>query len=247
MASNDKVYIKVIMLGDYGAGKTSLMERFIHNKYRKQYKATIGADFLTKEFRIDNQEIIAQIWDTAGAERYQSLGAAFYRGADAVVLIYDVSNQKSFEYIPNAKQRFELQMMGYDMNTFPMLLLANKCDLFGDKQWKEKCKWNFIADSEVLVYGYCRNVLVDIPMDIINLCYKYFGEIRSGGKYAQAFDNMIFHETSAKNGTNVHKAFEEIIRVACDRHKRITEPIYMSSLNNYQEKTDNSAPRNCCG
>ena len=62
-------------------GKTSLMNQFVHKRFSNQYKATIGADFLTKEIMIDDKLVTLQIWDTAGQERFQSLGVAFYRGA----------------------------------------------------------------------------------------------------------------------------------------------------------------------
>jgi Ras family len=62
-------------------GKTSLMNQFVHKRFSNQYKATIGADFLTKEIMIEDKLVTLQIWDTAGQERFQSLGVAFYRGA----------------------------------------------------------------------------------------------------------------------------------------------------------------------
>ncbi|KAH2036608.1 hypothetical protein KXW85_002061 [Aspergillus fumigatus] len=93
MASRKKVLLKVIILGDSGVGKTSLMNQYVNKKFSASYKATIGADFLTKEVLVDDR----LIWDTAGQERFQSLGVAFYRGADCCVLVYDVNNSKSFE------------------------------------------------------------------------------------------------------------------------------------------------------
>lgn len=71
-------------------GKTSLMERYVEHRFSQQYKATIGADFFPKDVIIDDKAVNLQIWDTAGQERYQSLGSAFYRGADACVLVYVV-------------------------------------------------------------------------------------------------------------------------------------------------------------
>merc|ERR1712167_311499 len=96
MAARKKVLLKVIILGDSGVGKTSLMNQYVNKKFSKQYKATIGADFLTKEVLIDDKLITMQIWDTAGQERFQSLGVAFYRGADCCVLVYDVNMAKTF-------------------------------------------------------------------------------------------------------------------------------------------------------
>src|SRR5580765_3891865 len=99
MASRKKVLLKVIILGDSGVGKTSLMNQYVNKKFSNQYKATIGADFLTKEVMVEDRIVtmqvmythlyfnpitlclkvfsLPQIWDTAGQERFQSLGVAF--------------------------------------------------------------------------------------------------------------------------------------------------------------------------
>ncbi|RHZ39743.1 hypothetical protein DYB26_007868 [Aphanomyces astaci] len=74
MAHRKKVLLKVIILGDSGVGKTSLMNQYVNQKFTNQYKATIGADFLTKEIMSDEKLVTMQIWDTAGQERFQSLG-----------------------------------------------------------------------------------------------------------------------------------------------------------------------------
>ncbi|RQM25260.1 hypothetical protein B5M09_006446 [Aphanomyces astaci] len=74
MAHRKKVLLKVIILGDSGVGKTSLMNQYVNQRFTNQYKATIGADFLTKEIMSDEKLVTMQIWDTAGQERFQSLG-----------------------------------------------------------------------------------------------------------------------------------------------------------------------------
>ncbi|UKZ46272.1 hypothetical protein TrVGV298_000473 [Trichoderma virens] len=84
---NKKVLLKVIILGDSGVGKTSLMNQYVNKKFSASYKATIGADFLTREVLVDDRQVTMQLWDTAGQERFQSLGVAFYRGADCCVLV----------------------------------------------------------------------------------------------------------------------------------------------------------------
>mmetsp|Transcript_3786 Transcript_3786/g.13387 ORF Transcript_3786/g.13387 Transcript_3786/m.13387 type:complete len:229 (+) Transcript_3786:46-732(+) len=101
-----KILLKVILLGDSGVGKTSLMSKFVNHKFDGVYKATIGADFLTKEMRIGKKTVTMQIWDTAGQERYESLGGAFYRGADACVLLFDVNRQETFARVGWWKEKF---------------------------------------------------------------------------------------------------------------------------------------------
>lgn len=98
------------------------MGQFVSHKFSNQYKATIGADFLTKEVQIDDRlvtmqvciyaqiriiyDIFHQIWDTAGQERFQSLGVAFYRGADCCVLVYDVTSANSFRSLDSWRDEF---------------------------------------------------------------------------------------------------------------------------------------------
>jgi len=93
--SLDRTLLKVILLGDSGVGKSSIMNQYVHEKFTAEYKATIGADFLTKHLIIDDKPITMQIWDTAGQERFQSLGVAFYRGADCCALVFDVNDEKN--------------------------------------------------------------------------------------------------------------------------------------------------------
>merc|ERR1712132_13889 len=122
-STRKKVLLKVIILGDSSVGKTSLMNMYVNRKFNNQYKATIGADFLTKEVMVDHNGdhrlVTMQIWDTAGQERFQSLGVAFYRGADACILVYDVCNLKSFQQLDSWREEFLIQAMPRDPENFP--------------------------------------------------------------------------------------------------------------------------------
>jgi len=129
MASRKKVLLKVIILGDSGVGKTSLMNQYVNKKFSNQYKATIGADFLTKEVFVDDRQVTMQIWDTAGQERFQSLGVAFYRGADCCVLVYDVTAPNSFKSLDAWRDEFLIQASPRDPENFPFIVIGNKVDL----------------------------------------------------------------------------------------------------------------------
>jgi Ras-related protein Rab-7A len=131
MASRKRTLLKVIILGDSGVGKTSLMNQYVSKKFSNQYKATIGADFLTKEVQVDDRLVTMQIWDTAGQERFQSLGVAFYRGADCCVLVYDVNVAKTFENLDNWRDEFLIQASPSDPDNFPFVVLGNKIDVEG--------------------------------------------------------------------------------------------------------------------
>jgi len=128
-SSRKKVLLKVIILGDSGVGKTLLMNQYVNKKFNAQYKATIGADFLTKEVTVDDRLVTMQIWDTAGQERFQSLGVAFYRGADSCVLVFDVVQPKTFDNLDSWRDEFLIQAGPRDPDNFPFVVLGNKIDV----------------------------------------------------------------------------------------------------------------------
>merc|ERR1711865_882993 len=123
-----RTLLKVIVLGDSGTGKTSLMNQYVIKKFSNQYKATIGADFLTKEVQVDDRLVTMQIWDTAGQERFQSLGVAFYRGADCCVLVFDVNRSITFETLNHWREEFLIQASPSDVKNFPFIVLGNQVD-----------------------------------------------------------------------------------------------------------------------
>lgn len=125
-----KCFIKIVAIGDSGVGKTSLIQMFENAKFTESFKPTIGADFSNKEIRTSTGRIVTlQIWDTAGQERYQSLGTAFYRGADCCLLVYDLTNQQSFENVLMWKNNFLQKSMVTMPENFPFLVVGNKLDL----------------------------------------------------------------------------------------------------------------------
>jgi Ras-related protein Rab-7A len=127
-SARKKVLLKIILLGESGVGKTSLMDQYVNRKFSSAYKATIGADFLTKEVMIDEKLVTLQIWDTAGQERFQSLGVAFYRGADACILVYDITAEKSFEKLTTWRTEFLSQAHPPDPENFSFVVIGNKLD-----------------------------------------------------------------------------------------------------------------------
>ncbi|KAJ5629667.1 hypothetical protein N7528_003324 [Penicillium herquei] len=209
MASRKKVLLKVIILGDSGVGKTSLMNQYVrrpllsmrivaprslpilpapaeltfyifenekvNKKFSGSYKATIGADFLTKEVLVDDRLVTMQIWDTAGQERFQSLGVAFYRGADCCVLVYDVNNSKSFEALDSWRDEFLIQASPRDPESFPFVVIGNKIDVEENKR--------MISSKRAMTF-------------------------------CQSKGSIPYFETSAKEALNVEQAFEVIARSA---------------------------------
>ena len=116
---------KIVLAGPVEAGKTNLMVRFANDAFISTYKPTNGVDFLSKPFQDRDKNVTFQIWDTAGAQKFQSIAKVFYRGARVVVIVFDLSNQSSFEKISEffltAKQLSEVDTK--------FILVGNKLDL----------------------------------------------------------------------------------------------------------------------
>ncbi|XP_046637323.1 ras-related protein Rab-30-like isoform X1 [Daphnia pulicaria] len=95
-----KYLFKVVLIGNAGVGKTCLVRRFTQGIFPPGQGATIGVDFMIKTVEIDGLKIKLQIWDTAGQERFRSITQSYYRSAHALILVYDVSAQPTFDCLP---------------------------------------------------------------------------------------------------------------------------------------------------
>uniref|UniRef100_A0A6P6YKJ0 Ras-related protein Rab-6-like n=1 Tax=Dermatophagoides pteronyssinus TaxID=6956 RepID=A0A6P6YKJ0_DERPT len=92
---------RIVFLGEQGTGKTSVITRFMYDTFDQTYQATIGIDFLAKNFKHNDKTFKLQLWDTAGQERFHSLIPSYIRDCSAVVVVYDLTNRESFEAVDN--------------------------------------------------------------------------------------------------------------------------------------------------
>ena len=132
MEPEKKFIAKVILLGDASVGKTSLLNKYIKNEFSLNYKTTIGADFLTKTLQRENSLVNLQIWDTAGSEKFHSIGTGFYRNCEACILVFDLTNQDSFKNVEEWRKIFLKNYTPPDENKFPFALFCNKNDMTSD-------------------------------------------------------------------------------------------------------------------
>ncbi len=121
--------LKVVLVGDAGVGKTSLFENFTNPIYpTTSYNPTIGVDFGNKTIVVQSKKIKIQIWDTAGQERFRSITHNYYRGADIVILIFDLTNMESFNNV-NMWYKLIKDIVKSDEKPYKYILIGNKCDL----------------------------------------------------------------------------------------------------------------------
>ena len=121
-----KKSISIIIIGDGGVGKTSLLKCYDGKEFTNQHVRTVGVDAVRKQKQIDGVDFQARIWDTAGQERFKNLTQQFYRQADGIIVAFDLSNEESFK---NVKQWIQSIYKNCDADALPKLLCGNKCDL----------------------------------------------------------------------------------------------------------------------
>lgn len=131
-------FLKVVLLGDGGVGKSSLIQRFVSNKFDPSLFHTIGVEFLNKDLEVDGERYTLQIWDTAGQERFKSLRTPFYRGSDCCLLTYAIDDPQSFQNIAMWKKEFLYYADVKDPENFPFVVLGNKSDLVHERKVVEE-------------------------------------------------------------------------------------------------------------
>jgi len=117
--------IKLLLIGDSGVGKSCLLLRFCEDSFTPSFITTIGIDFKIRTVDIDGKKIKLQIWDTAGQERFRTITTAYYRGAMGILLVYDVTDEKSFMSIRN----WIANVDQFAQDSVNRILIGNKCDM----------------------------------------------------------------------------------------------------------------------
>lgn len=124
---------KIIVVGESGVGKTSVINRYVHGFFSKMYKSTIGVDFALKEVDVDDNHVKLQLWDIAGQERYNTLTHIYYRSAVGAIVVFDLSKEETFNKVNHWKKDIDEKVFlddgGENERSIPCILLANKCDL----------------------------------------------------------------------------------------------------------------------
>ena len=123
----------MLIVGESGVGKSCLLIRFTEGIFIENYISTIGVDFKIRTIKQDNKTIKLQIWDTAGQERFRAITKSYYHGSHGIVIVYDISDRKTFDKIPDWMEQIK---QSDDNEDSCKILIGNKCDLASSREVK---------------------------------------------------------------------------------------------------------------
>ncbi|XP_077356583.1 ras-related protein Rab-32 isoform X2 [Festucalex cinctus] len=121
--------LKVLVIGDLGVGKTSIIKRYVHQVFSQHYRATIGVDFALKVLQWDHATVVRlQLWDIAGQERYGNMTRVYYKEAVGALVVFDMTRISTFQAVLKWKGDLDSKVALSNGRPVPAVLLANKCD-----------------------------------------------------------------------------------------------------------------------
>ncbi|MBN3320827.1 RAB23 protein, partial [Atractosteus spatula] len=185
-----EVAIKVVVVGNGAVGKSSMIQRYCKGIFTKDYKKTIGVDFLERQIRVNDEDVRLMLWDTAGQEEFDAITKAYYRGAQACVLVFSTTDRESFEAISSWREKVEAEV-----GDIPTVLVQNKIDLLDDSVIKNEEAEGLAKKLKLRFYR--TSVKEDLN---VNEVFKYLAD-----KYLQRIKQQTAEEPEV-----VHTASNKI-------------------------------------
>ncbi|XP_063811228.1 ras-related protein Rab-7b [Pseudophryne corroboree] len=167
MHCDQKVDLKMNIIGPLGTGKTSLLNQYVHKWFRNDYRNTLGAHILSKTIHVDHKSLKLQIWDTGGQERFRSLVSSFYKGSDGCLLVFDVTDMESFACLETWRNDF-IDKIQSPVISFPMITLGNKIDL-KERQVSEESAISWCKERKMQYFEVSAkdNINVDLAFETL--------------------------------------------------------------------------------
>ena len=140
---NGQNSIKVTLLGSSGVGKTCIIRRYTDDVFDPNSQTTSGASYSQKYVQVEDKEVLLDLWDTAGQEKYRSLGRHFYKDAYIVCLVYDITNQDSFN---DVKEKWYIDLKTYGEKYNVLAVVGNKSDCYENEEVSEETAREFAKE-----------------------------------------------------------------------------------------------------
>ena len=147
--TNDKSYqFKINLVGDSSVGKTSLLSRFVNDKFEQKYRCTIGVEYKCKNISIDDNSIKLQVFDTCGAEKYRCITRSYYRSAKGIFLVFDLTNPISFAKLED----WLIDILNSAPKGVEIFLIGNKKDLESRRNVSKRVIENILSKHSIKNY-----------------------------------------------------------------------------------------------
>jgi len=173
-STNDKVYkFKLVLLGEIAVGKSSLLLRFVRSEFLEQ-KSTINAAFLTQAVTLSDCTVIFEIWDTAGQERYHSLAPMYYKGAQAAIIVYDITDKDTF----NGAKHWVKELQREVNTSLAIALAGNKIDLAENRKVESEEANAYAEENTMLFLETSAKTGANVRDIFVALAKKLVGELK---------------------------------------------------------------------
>lgn len=166
MSKRYDVLMRLLLIGETGVGKTCVLCRYASEEFIDSHITTIGIDFKMKTISLGGKTIKVQIWDTAGQERFESITKQFYRRAQGVILVYDITSKSSFEAVP----KWLNYVRQFGREDVSVLLMGNKKDKEVNRQVVEEEGRKFAKDNNLLFYETSAKDSANLEKAFYSLC-----------------------------------------------------------------------------
>ena len=185
---------KIVMIGDSGVGKSCILLRFADDKFNENFYATIGVDFRFKNVMVDDKSVKLQIWDTAGQERFKTITSAYYRGADGIIIVYDITDRNSFAHIKDWLD----DVNKYTDDNPLKIIVGNKIDLIKDKQINNNDMKTMTAQTGIEIIECSAKDSIKIN-DLMEIMTKKLIEKKKNKGNKNSTKNMVLNDINNKN------------------------------------------------
>ena len=164
--------IKITLIGDSGVGKTCIIGRFTSDQFDENSLSTEGVSYSKIEYYYENKILNLDLWDTAGQEKYRSLGKHFYKDSFIVLLVYDVTLRQSFE---NLKKIWLEDITNFGEEYKVLAIVGNKCDLYEKEVVSEEEARQFAKENDAIYMNVSAKKGTNIK-ELFNACFQKYLE-----------------------------------------------------------------------
>ena len=191
--------IKIVSIGDCYVGKTSIIRRYIENQYTQDYNYTVGINYLSKAIIKNNTLNNILFWDTAGSERFRAINTIFYRGADACILVFDLTKYATFMNIGFWMDEFLLNTSPVRASEFPFILLGNKCDLSKDCVVTDKMIEDFCRNKNITYFNVSAKTNENVNEALSHIIDKAINRAMSVDIFEPEFDKISLSDDNLED------------------------------------------------